>query len=754
MIASIIGAMWNEPGKLAPHAHAVRGRWTRSALVGAAFSFLIHVWVLSEGTWNLFRWGRQSDLYDAQARSLLDGTFAMDQRVLGIESFGRGDQHFMYFGPIPAVLRLPVVAATRHLDGRLAAASMLLALVVATAALLGLGWRIRCRVLTDRVGVAADETLAVSRFEAVSVAVTFFAILGGSSLLYASSRTWVYHEAIFWGMALTLASLCSLLAWLDVNPARAAATTSDKVTDVPDDLMDGHLTHRTHRHLVSASVLAMLALLTRPSVGGGALAVIGIVAGRELALQLIAAVRRRRERGSGDTSSPRSWDRIIYIGVVVMPVVAYSVVNWIKFRRLFGVPFDQQGFTLLNERRREMLAANGGTLFNVDFVPTNIFTYLRPDLIGFGQAFPYIYPVRPSTTIGSPFFDLIDLTAGVPTTMPLLLVLGAVGATATLRRTNPRVRALWPLLAGCALGTVPVLAIGYLANRYQSDFLPLLVIAALIGLPIAVHWLEIRADSLWLLGAAVTGLVLVGLGTTANLALGFSYQRALSPSLHPDSVASYIENQQRADDWFGDGRLADVSRVDALPTESRIGDIAIVGECDGLYFSDGVDSIDGSLTHWRLAELSVQAGRSSGTITLPSDAAPALPLVTLAPGATPIAVNVEVNSARESMVVVAASADGVTRGPDLPLRTGEALEWETFADPFVGRYEVYLDGRVAVFGELLGRSPAQVTNDTTTDTTTIDTTTIDTTTTTGDRDDGVQVCEALSAALGSDDGGQ
>jgi hypothetical protein len=707
-----------------------RRRWTRSALVGAAASLIVHTWMLSAGNGNLFRWGRQSDLYDAQARSLLDGTFAMDQRVLGIESFGRGDQHFMYFGPVPAVLRLPIVAVTRQFDGRLAALSMLLALVVAAWALLGLGWRLRSRVLADGSDAAFDHLSPVSRFELVAVAVTFFAILGGSSLLYASSRTWVYHEAILWGVALTLASLGALLAWLD------AGESEDPTVQL-----------RAKRYLVSASIFATLALLTRPSVGSGALAAIGIIAARELTLPLIASARGRGASGRTGRTSPSTADRVLFLGVVAMPIVVYSVVNWIKFRRLLGVPFDQQGFTLLNERRREMLAANGGTLFNFEFIPTNLFTYLRPDLVRLDGSFPYIFPVRPTTTIGSPFYDLIDFTAGLPTTMPLLLVLAVIGLATTLHRTtDPQVRALWPLLAGCALGTVAVLAIGYLANRYQSDFLPFLIVAALIGLPVAVRWLERRADRRWQLGGAATAVVLVGLGATTNLALAYSYQRALSPSLHPDAVAGYLDNQQRADEWFGDGRLADVIQVEALPTESRTGDIAIVGECAGLYLSDGVISIDNSLTHWRLAELSASAGRAEGTITIPRGEALTLPMIELAAGQTQLTVSVEVDEANGVMVVNAVNADGENRGPDLPLRTGQALRWEVFADPFVGRYEVYLDGRVAVFGELpvgdrvrifRGQNLGVLAESAL------------------DESDGmVQVCEALRAAVGSDDGGR
>ncbi len=645
------------------------GRWTSAALVGGIAGLVLQWWMLSAGSWNLFGWGRQSDFYDVQARALLDGTLAMDQRVLGIESFARGDQYFMYFGPIPALLRLPIVAFTRHLDGRMAAVSMLLALGVTLLTLLALGWRLRQRVV-------ARSGSHVSTPESIAVGLTFFAMIGGSSLLYASSRTWIYHEAILWGVALTLASLALLLVWLD---------------------------HGHRRHLVEASVLAMAAILTRPSVGGGALAALGLVAARSL----LVSVSGRRRPPDAAGSGPNRWaEGALLSGVVVVPIAVYILVNWLKFRRLLGVPFDQQGYTLLSQQRRDMLEANGGSLFNVEFVPTNLVSYLRPDLVDLGGVFPYVQPTRPAMTIGSPFYDLIDLTSGVTTTMPLLVVLGLVGVWEVMRRrTDSVVRSTWPLLVGCALGTGAVLAIGYLANRYQSDFLPLLVVAALIGLPVLTRWTDSISPRRRGI-ALMLGSTLVAVGTVSNLALGYSYQRAYSPSIHPETVVAYLDTQARVDGWLGDGVLPRVSQGDALPRNSRLGDIAIVGDCAGLYLSDGRDSPAGEPAEWRLAELAPSSGAAAGTVVLDPAQPAALPLVHVTTAGVSTTVIVDVDTERDVMTV-STITDGIeSRGPDLPLRTGTPLAWEAFADPVLGRFEVFLDQRFAAFTDLRRTEPA------------------------------------------------
>lgn len=653
-------------------------QWTRAALIGVIPGLMLHVWMLSAGSWNLFRWSRQSDFYDVQARALIDGTFAMNQQVLGIESFARGDQHFMYFGPVPALLRLPIVAVTRQLDGRMSAVSMLASLVVTVLALLALGWRLRRRVMAN-----TDLDAKVSAFESVAVASTFFCLIGGSSLIYASSRTWVYHEAILWGVAFTLASLAALLRWLDQRSVSA---------------------------LVWASVFALLAIMTRPSVGGGALAALSLVAAQEL-----VRIWRSTQNASHSTTSgapdehddalvSRRGGSALLIAVVVLPVLMYSSVNWLKFRRLLGVPFDQQGYTLLSQQRRDMLEANGGTLFNPNFVPTNLVTYLRPDLVGLDATFPFIEPTRPETTIGSPVYDLIDLTSGVTATMPLLVLLALIGTWAVVRRPDPTVRAVWPLQAGCVLGAGAVLVIGYLANRYQSDFFPLLAVSALIGLPVTVHWQTGRRATESAVSRTVGGSILVGLaavGCLVNLALGYSYQRAYGPSTHPDVVSSYVEMQRSVDRILGDGVLGDVSQAATLTDDSALGDLAIIGDCEGLYLSDGGKSADGALTMWRLVERSTTNGSVRGSIVLDVDQRAAAPLVHVTNAGSRITVALEVDNSGGVMTALALADGAVTRGPALPLRVGTSVAWEVFADPILGRFEVFVDGRFALFTELL-----------------------------------------------------
>jgi len=656
-----------------------RRRWLRGARIGGAIALLLHTWMLTAGTWNLLRWERSAEFHEAQARAILHGSLAMDLRVLGIESFARGPNAYMYFGPVPSIYRLPVVAVTRDLDGRLSTISMLVALVVVTSVVIGLAWRLRSLVLGDK---------SVSRGEAIGAASLVFLVVGGSSLMYASSRTWVYHEAIHWGAAYTLASYSALLLWLH---------------------------YRSRRFLVWASLLTTLAFLTRASVAGGAVAALGVVLASQILFQLADKSAARAPWISrwfdriGRIVRPRNRPlpslRFLTLALAI-PVATYAALNWLKFRTLFSVPFEQQGFTLLDDQRKAMLAQNGGSLFGWKFLPSNLLQYWRPDMIDVSTRFPFIdFPHRPMTLIGSPMYDLIDQTAGIPATMPALVILGIIGVVGVLRSHRAVLVDLRPVLIGCAAGTLTVLNIGYIANRYQSDFLPLIVVSALAGAPILTGWLSAdgRGTVRRITGRAVIAVVVAGglFGTAANVALGYTYQRAYSPVTPAYQIAGYLHTQQMVDELIDDGRLDNVRQGDQLPERGEYGDIFIVGDCDAMYWSDGMQTNAVKLSNWNGVERTDGEGAFEATVTFarPSETL-AMPLFTTTPGPGERigdTVFVIVNPDNESFAFgVISEGTGNWLGFELSLDYDTPYSVRAVLDPRVGILELHVDKRLVL----------------------------------------------------------
>ncbi len=101
-------------------------------------------WMLTAGTFDPgHRVPFSANFYDVQAHRLLHGHLSMPASVLDIEGYEHGGRTYMYFGPVPALLRLPVAAVTDSLDGHTGVVSMMLAYVVAMIALGRISWRLR-----------------------------------------------------------------------------------------------------------------------------------------------------------------------------------------------------------------------------------------------------------------------------------------------------------------------------------------------------------------------------------------------------------------------------------------------------------------------------------------------------------------------------------------------------------------------------------------------------------------------------------
>ena len=133
---------------------ADRMRIRRSIIGGAVAGFLPYVCVLWDFRWNPLRragaHGFASNFYDLQARALLDGHFWVPDQSLRVEGFVVGGHTYMYFPPLPALLRVPVLLLTDRFDGRLSAPMMFLAWFLLAAATATLLWNTRLLIRRNR----------------------------------------------------------------------------------------------------------------------------------------------------------------------------------------------------------------------------------------------------------------------------------------------------------------------------------------------------------------------------------------------------------------------------------------------------------------------------------------------------------------------------------------------------------------------------------------------------------------------------
>ncbi len=400
----------DEADKAGDDHRRARRRFLGAGALGALPAVGLFFWMVTAGTGKLFAWHPTADFYDVQAHRLLSGHLSMPSSVLGIEAFTSNGKSYMYQGPIPAILRFPLVAFTDAYDGRLAGLFMLLAFIVAAAAVATVTWQVRT-LFRGHGPVGRGEMLAAGAF--------VFACTGASIPLFQASQVSVYHEGALWGMAFALWSFAAILRHV-MRPARWT--------------------------LGVAALMATLTLWSRASLGLGVMVALGLLFLGELGAWWWSRRGRRTPAiidGFRPTRRPGVRLAVWALVACVVPVLLYTGLNVAKFGTPVSVPWRQQAFTDVSSSRREFLADNGDTFFGLQFVPTTLVEYLRPDAFELQDEFPWIGYRNES--IGRVFgingvrFEKIDATGSIPVSFPLLVILSAVGLVALVvaRRRRP-----------------------------------------------------------------------------------------------------------------------------------------------------------------------------------------------------------------------------------------------------------------------------------------------------------------------------
>ena len=454
-----------------------RRRFTRVALCAVAVVTVPYVWIL----WSL--WGPvdplrlsvyENNFYDLQTRAMFAGHLWIPNGSIGIEGFFHGGREYTYFGLFPSILRMPVLLVTNHLDSKLTAPSMLVAWLLTALVVPLLAWRVRGLV-------RGDAPLGWS--EAVSYGVLIAALLGGTVLMQLASIPFVFSEDLAWSVCLALAGIFVLL---------------------------GILRHPTKRQVVLALVIVLAANLNRVTTGWALTGSAVLIAG------YFALGRPGPDR--------KKWAAAV-LAVGLVPLAVGCAVNYAKFGTLFGVSNFAQEWTRVNAYRRKFLAANHNSESGTIFIPTTVLTYLRPDGIHLSSVFPFVtLPSGPPTALRGVLFDRLYRTASIPASMPLAFLLGCWGVVTAFRpRSVGQVHLTRILLLGAAGAGALLFGWGYIADRYLADFLPFLVLAALVGMADLWRRLEGRRAPLrrtWLAAIAVLGVFSlvanIGLAVTPN----------------------------------------------------------------------------------------------------------------------------------------------------------------------------------------------------------------------------------------------
>ncbi len=511
---------------LASH-RSPESRLARRVATGATVLFVLVV--CGWKPWDLFaRGGFSTDFYDAQAHAFLRGRLDIPAQVAGPEGFLIDGKTYLYFGPVLAIARIPFALFGHWADGRLTRLSLTVGFFSACT---------MARHLAVAVGALWDRTVSPAR-QALLVA----AVACSPALALAGWNT-IYHETEMWAFVLFLATSVALLRlWM-----------------VP-----------TRHGLVVAFAVSVCTVLTRSSVGYGALGATGLVG--------LLLWRRNRKLAIGSLAT--------MVGGVAISIA----VNLAKFGTMVDLPADRQLLTLQSPQRAAWFAGNNGSFFSLRFLPTTIPQYLRPDTIRFERLLPFIRfgPLAPE--YGSYPLEGNTPASSLPVAATLLTVLAVIGVVVLVRR-----RAWVPLciVVGAAVAAAPSFLIGFVANRYLVDMLPLLVIPAAAA--VAAAGVPSRLSRRW---AQAGAIALVVWGTWVNVALATWIQQLKEPG--------FTALRYSVDESLFGGTPPYVVTLSPVMPVPRDGVVAIDGNCDGLYIAEQ--------GHWVALELGDGTRQVTGTV--------------------------------------------------------------------------------------------------------------------------------------------
>lgn len=451
---------------------------------------VLFAYVVSGGTFRLIYPEIFGDFYDYQAASLLAGHLDVPAAALNGEAFVFGGKYYGYFGPTPALLRIPFVLFGVGF-GELSRSLLLVYYLVS------LGGVYALLVQATRWLTGRD-----SRPARLDVVLLVASAGLGSSLFYLSSRAYVYHEAILCGAMFALWSIWYTLRWIAQPESRTWLT---------------------------ALALGILSVHARPPVGLFALSLVGCAAA--------ALLWQRRADGL------RAWLRPVRIGLLsVLGVLSFNGLSYLKFRSFEGAPLKYHV-----QYHPERLAHIQSKNFHASNFRYNFDSYVWRPNFRLLPTFPYFFiEGRNPNEYRGTRIDLAEPTLGLPYTMPVIVFFTVIGGTVALVRWPPARRPL--ALLGCAVLPMALALFTAVAvsQRYTVDFGPALFAAAAFGLA-AASSLPRGARV-----AFRTTAVILALGAfIVTAATTLSYQGDGVWGVPDEVKARYQSWRQSADHFFG-----------------------------------------------------------------------------------------------------------------------------------------------------------------------------------------------------------
>ncbi len=434
---------------------------------------IYYVFLAMDGSLNVFKpieGAARGMTFNSMLEHLLRGEFDVDPKAVAFEGIVRDGKTYIYFGIVPALLRLPLLptGALGWFDAT--------GLYCALAAAVALCFKLASAALVNNN--LPKSSLRIVAF----VAIVLSLVLGGAQIQFL--RGSIYDETLEWAGAISAAfTYCALRGLI----AQRQFSTG---------------------LIAVMATLAGSGLLTRVSTALGLYVAVGLLL-LVLAWPPAGPLRGRLLQFVRGLASPRT---LVGLAILLGFVTLSGFVNYQRWGdplKFSGDPTTYIGF-FANPGRLARLQAYG--VFNVERLWYSILYYF----------FPVWMIVRPDGQFLFAEFEtrILDGVEPPPSSFllsdPVLLVLAGALLLRLPRLARERLvdlRAVAALMIGLLIPIFLILTFQYAAFRYRLEFYPLLEFAAFLGFyaicgnPGQVSALSGRRLSLLLLASAGFGIV-------------------------------------------------------------------------------------------------------------------------------------------------------------------------------------------------------------------------------------------------------
>jgi hypothetical protein len=448
--------------------------WHFAALIAAVAVY--YLFLLSNGTFQLFAPEMLDKAFDNMLVHLLRGEVTVDREAIDFEAFTHDGKTYAYFGVFPALLRLFALPFVDVAQVPLARLSCLTAVVFYVAV------QLRMLVIVHQ---SLPPQNRLRSFLGIMMAAT---VLSGPQLYILGSAS-IYHEPLLWSAAIA--------ATFNLVLVRAAfGSGALRVRD-----------------LVWLAVLAGLAINTRASIG------VALYLGITLLVAWAAwkhhAVGRRKwlsmahAAGASTTIRAVASDPSITLPIAVLLLFAIAVgaVNFARWGNPFTfVDFRYYYWGLRHANFLGILQNYGEINLGRMWIGALYYATGIPYLVKGVHPFAEFLDSRMAAIEAPPFSPFL--------TNPLTIFLAATGVYHLWWRPSlpPQSAAILRLtLIGHSSAVLLILAAMYLTMRYRFDFAPFMTMAALIGYR-AISFTAAERPESWRkrLRIAAAGLCVVG----------------------------------------------------------------------------------------------------------------------------------------------------------------------------------------------------------------------------------------------------